>query len=1243
MKILAIRIKNLASLEGATTIDFTQEPLCSAGIFAITGPTGSGKSTILDAICLALYAETPRYRNAESRIDIKDVQDSTIKQNDVRAILRDGMADGYAEVDFVGIDGQHYRANWSVRRARNRADGSLQQANTILKNLTTGSDIGGKKTELLPEIARLVGLNYDQFIRSVLLAQGDFTAFLKADKDQKASLLEKLTGTHIYSEISQKIFERHREENQQLRLLQQRQEGIIILTNEELGGLKEQEAVLADTLNRLDTLLDATKKEIKWHDDLTVHQIQVNEAQQTLAERLTEKARAAGRETYLKQVEQVQPTRTWMDALTDTAEQLSQRRQALGEARTRQQLLANQAAEAREDVDQAIKYLGDKVLAGEEAKPLLDRAKKLDVQLQAKETEVVAAQARLDIRKSKWEGSRQRLAKQQQQAGALEREIQVHQRWQEKNSSRQPVAENHTFIITRLTDASKQLEAIQKASVNVAQLETEIKVKAAELTGLNQQSESLGRQVTAIQQQLETLQNALSAISATQLREESKTLTAKLEELLIATTVWRTVHQTQCACHALADKEASARRELTAREARFTAAEAAFLVASEQRKASSALLERATIAASDNVESLRGQLTDGQPCPVCGSATHPYAHTNPQLNHVLEELKKAHDALEAIYQEQQATYLQLAQAIPLLQQSIQEIADALQVEQAKLELHTADWNAYSISKACVDIKPEDREHWLRNRAQSLMADQSLVSDQLDQFEKLQSDTEAVKQMLERLRNGHATVINAAKDVEREVQTRNERIAHARSEQSDGTARLTETIDLLQPHFPDNQWITNWKNQPNGFLKNVNEFANEWNKTSEASDRGRNQLKVVQATIAGLQAEEQTLAADATETAQDLGEKQVAYATLQQNRQSIFGGDATEIIETRLKQQITRAQEQLNARKHRQESLQAEKAGTDATIKETERQVAQMEKHMEELSRKINQWLTAYNTTQQCALDRNTLQSLLAHPAAWLGDERDALAAIERAVTQTASVLEERQRRLAQHEKQRPSDQLPDTLSGLVDTLQGKRSGAQRDYNEVGFRLKQDEASKRRLGDLLNITQAQHVVVENWSKLNDIIGSADGKKFRQVAQEYTLDVLLSYANEHLKVLSARYRLQRIPYTLGLQVLDQDMGDEVRTVYSLSGGESFLVSLALALGLASLSASRMQVESLFIDEGFGALDPNTLNIAMDALERLHNQGRKVGVISHVQEMTERIPVQIRVSKQQRGRSEVMLTAS
>ena len=193
-------------------------------------------------------------------------------------------------------------------------------------------------------------------------------------------------------------------------------------------------------------------------------------------------------------------------------------------------------------------------------------------------------------------------------------------------------------------------------------------------------------------------------------------------------------------------------------------------------------------------------------------------------------------------------------------------------------------------------------------------------------------------------------------------------------------------------------------------------------------------------------------------------------------------------------------------------------------------------------------------------------------------------------------------------------------------------------NDLRFRLRTYMENQKKAGDLARVLEEREGNAEKWKKLNELLGSADGKKFRQIAQEYTLEILLSYANVHLRELTSRYRLEVITDTLSLQVIDGDMGDEIRSVHSLSGGESFLVSLALALGLASLSSNRMTIESLFIDEGFGSLDPHTLGVAMDALERLRNQGRKVGVISHVQEMTERIPTQVRVIKRSSGRSSV-----
>ena len=251
--------------------------------------------------------------------------------------------------------------------------------------------------------------------------------------------------------------------------------------------------------------------------------------------------------------------------------------------------------------------------------------------------------------------------------------------------------------------------------------------------------------------------------------------------------------------------------------------------------------------------------------------------------------------------------------------------------------------------------------------------------------------------------------------------------------------------------------------------------------------------------------------------------------------------------------------------------------------------------------------------------------------------------IEKAIDDATATFNERNLRSLQHAANNTPLQ---TLDDLALTLSDLRVIMDRDREEITankLKLLQHANNENQLGNLKIETEIKKVIYENWHKLNDVIGSADGRKFRQYAQEYTLDVLLSFANVHLTDLATRYKLGRIPASLSLKVIDRDMGDEVRSVNTLSGGESFLVSLALALGLASLSSNKMKVESLFIDEGFGSLDPATLIIAMDALAKLQDQGRKVGVISHVVEMTENIPTQIKISKISHGRSKLTIVSN
>ena len=165
MKIIAIRLKNLTSIEGSVEIDFTVEPLSSAGIFAISGATGAGKSTLLDALCLVLYDKAPRFAASVESINLADVGDNQINQSDVRNLLRRGTSDGYAEVDFQGVDGHRYRSRWSVRRTRNKASGSLQPQVLEVKDLDTEKEFQGTKKELLAQLVELVGLTYEQFTR----------------------------------------------------------------------------------------------------------------------------------------------------------------------------------------------------------------------------------------------------------------------------------------------------------------------------------------------------------------------------------------------------------------------------------------------------------------------------------------------------------------------------------------------------------------------------------------------------------------------------------------------------------------------------------------------------------------------------------------------------------------------------------------------------------------------------------------------------------------------------------------------------------------------------------------------------------------------------------------------------------------------------------------------------------------------------------------------------------------------
>ncbi len=290
---------------------------------------------------------------------------------------------------------------------------------------------------------------------------------------------------------------------------------------------------------------------------------------------------------------------------------------------------------------------------------------------------------------------------------------------------------------------------------------------------------------------------------------------------------------------------------------------------------------------------------------------------------------------------------------------------------------------------------------------------------------------------------------------------------------------------------------------------------------------------------------------------------------------------------------------------------------------------------------LQDWLTQHAAQQnEPPLDATSLGELLVHGHDWLLEERRCLTVVDEARAGAEAVHKACLSRLAVLEQANPGVGDPADLQQQKAALGQQREALLEKMTELVVRLRQDDDRRTQQHDLSLSLAAQEQALDVWARLNELIGSADGRKFRNYAQQFTLDVLLGYANRHLEHLARRYRLERVKEKLALMVVDQDMGDEMRSVHSLSGGETFLVSLALALGLASLSSNRIKVESLFIDEGFGSLDADTLHIAMNALDCLHAQGRKVGIISHVHEMTERIGTRIQVRRLAGGQSRVVV---
>ena len=949
MKILAIRLKNLTSIEGMVEVDFTAEPLHSAGIFAISGPTGAGKSTLLDALCLALYDKAPRFATSVESVNLADVGDNQINQSDVRNLLRRGTSDGYAEVDFLGIDGRHYRSRWSVRRTRNKISGSLQPQTLEVKELDTEKEFQGTKKELLIQLVELVGLTYEQFTRTVLLAQNDFATFLKSKGAAKAELLEKLTGTGVYSRISQEVYARSKAAQEEVTLIQNRMNVIELMPEEELLALQKEK------------------------------------------ELLTEK-RVTGIKLLAEQNEQLNVVRS----LKMQEDLWKKKQQEEQEEQARLKMLQGALASQEEGL---VHFKAQ----WEAIQPDLKKARQLDVQIQSQQDSYTQSKQML-------QSANKQVSEQEQKMRMATEQLQV------SYSS-----------LNRLLNHVGIEEALQ-----LEQVEEILRQEADKLTaGINTNEERLLR---------------LNSFGYPLLTEEQMKLQKELTRQQNIRQLTETQTKTKAEVERLEKETTDCLKQLTEQETAL--------------KVTQRLYENARMAVGKDVKALRQQLQEGEACPVCGSTAHPY------------------------HQEQ-------------------EVVDTLfrSIEQ---EYNAAVANCQQINNRSIVLQRD----WTH---------QKMVDGQIG--EQL------------------AALYKAGIDAGNE-----EQIQHRLTELAE---RILEYRNLYAEWQRSDEEIKKMRAYCEALRENVSLCRLAMQKVSSAKE----QLLLLQNT------------ASAEQKRFEVIEK--ALNVLCQERSQLLKGKSADEAEAAV------------AKREKELNLALEKA---------RKEVEAVHNRLSGLQGEMKQITLAIGELQE------------------------------------------------QYKKIESPEQLPE----IIKKQQEENLNTERALSTMEARLLQQAKNKLTVEQIAKELAEKQTIAERWAKLNKLIGSADGAKFKVIAQSYTLNLLLLHANKHLSYLSKRYKLQQVPDTLALQVIDCDMCDEIRTVYSLSGGESFLISLALALGLSSLSSNNLKVESLFIDEGFGSLDAESLRTAMEALEQLQMQGRKIGVISHVQEMSERISVQVQVHKKVNGKS-------
>lgn len=1226
MRITHLRFANLNALVGEWTIDFNDPAFLDDGIFAITGPTGSGKTTILDAICLALYGSTPRL----GRI--------TASQNEIMS-RRQGEC--FAEVKFDTAKGS-YCCHWGQHRSRHQPDGSLQPAKHEIADATTGKVIATRLKDVEKQVQDLTGMDFEQFTRSMLLAQGSFAAFLQASPSERSPILEKITGTGIYTEISKAVYLRQKEHKQALDDLKKELAYTDVMTPEEKQQCEAEYAALVMHCQQQERLQQQreqrlqhyrTSLDLQSQGEILAQQWQeLNQAQQSFApdaERL--------------QIHQrTEPLREDFQRIQDLRERHALSQSQLAEGRAQLPDLERVYASAQAELAQSKVVLNTQQTHWEQETKTWAQMRTLDAACDHQATALSQQRERLKQAQKTHQDLTETLARHTDQQVPLQDKIQSLQTLLEHTAHHQKLIEE----MSRFRELVKNLTEDQ-----VSYQQTDTRLQALQ----QQQTEQQQRQAAQAEQQAtdtetkaraqqhldQCLAQLKSYPAVSELNTQWEQLSAQVsavEHVQQLVVQWQSAEKQRALCQA--QWQAGA---LQAEQDAAQLAQKQTLLQQTTQEMQHVQRQWDLEQRIEKLEDYRKTLMAGDPCPLCGATEHPLGHTEIQPDKTRQ------------------TLLQLQQTVQQLQSEVHQLnaldttwkkeAERLQAdERALTETMTTLQQGANHSalpptvKTVIDASatPEDWEAPLEHALLALITDREQLQNQLKSREQVEHDyqhavaghqqqlahteaqaesyrvqTQALERLNQELRNDTEQLEQLAQRMGKHGVTLKQQWTQCMGTESDfptlGDTRRLTAEDMTQLEH---------------MLSTLEEHKNRWQERHHSLQQFQQDLQLNQRDQASLEQQLEQAAARHAETEAEYEALHTQQRALQAERQQRFGERSAADEEAQCREALALARSAAEQAEHTYQQAREQYLKVQQQVEADHTRHQQEQLQLQALQQTFDEGLT-----QACFASVQDFQSAILPT-----DTRQALLAQSQQLAAEKTRIETRQQGLQQQLDKQESDRVEspiqdETAFNETEAICAEaRQTLQTAIKQQGVlqaQLEKDKNAHQQQAEQLQRLQQLQATYAHWKVMYDLIGASDGKRYRDFAQGLTFDVVLSHANAQLQKMSGRYLLVRASaYDLDLSVMDQQQGGEVRSAQNLSGGESFIVSMALALGLSQMASKNVQVDSLFLDEGFGTLDEEALEIALNTLAELHQENKLIGVISHVPSLKERISTQIKV---------------